>query len=136
MIRSTLIKIRRKPKYVRDNIALGIAGTFTAAVFAVWFLNTPTEFLQKGAAVAEESPRAFSTFFQQIGKQFASVKESLPDPTPTTTPAAAIATSLAAEPTVASSSEASASSSAREVMIVSMSSSTATTTATTAVSGQ
>ncbi|NCT01882.1 hypothetical protein GW766_01345 [Candidatus Parcubacteria bacterium] len=79
MIKRLLRNIRQKPKAVRDNIALGVAGVFTAAVFSVWAYNFPS----KVASLASESPAnvaedavGFTDFFTDIRDQLATLKKA------------------------------------------------------------
>lgn len=44
MLKSFLIKLRRKPKLVRDHAAMVIAGVFTFVVFGIWAFSIPEQF--------------------------------------------------------------------------------------------
>lgn len=80
MIRSLIGKIRRQPKAVRNNIAFGIAGTFTACVFMVWAYQLPSRLSEVTEVTGgAEEVGIFSQIFDQLGEQVATVKESFPD---------------------------------------------------------
>ncbi len=79
MIKRLLRNIRQKPKVVRDNIALGIAGMFTAIVFSIWVYHFPS----KIAALTDstqsdkgEGSPAFTDFFGEIKDQIATLNEA------------------------------------------------------------
>lgn len=79
MLRRLIRNIRQKPKPVRDHIALGVAGIFTALIFTVWLYHTPAKF----SSVAEDQKPAedtsgFADLFGRMKDQWASVKESVP----------------------------------------------------------
>ena len=44
MLKSLLIRIRRKPKVVREQFALWSAGLFTLLIFGFWAFNLPDRF--------------------------------------------------------------------------------------------
>lgn len=79
MIKRLLRNIRQKPKAVRDNIALGIAGTFTAIVFSIWVYHFPSKIAALTDSTqsdkGEESP-AFTDFFGEIKDQIATLNEA------------------------------------------------------------
>ena len=77
MIKRLLKTVRRQPKAVRDKIAMGLAGVFTALVATVWLYGSPDRFSASSELSTTESPPAFSQFFSNIGDQLAAVKESL-----------------------------------------------------------
>lgn len=87
MIRKWLIEARKKPKHVRDNIAMVGASSVTAAIFVVWLFTAPGQ-LEKEQQKTAEQPQAFSTFFGQIKEQVASVRGSLPEVPATTSESA------------------------------------------------
>lgn len=70
--------LRRKPKAVRNNIALAVSGTVTVIVFAAWLVVTP-EKVDSVAERAQASTGAFSGLFNQIKEQFNEAKANLPD---------------------------------------------------------
>ncbi len=78
MLKRLIRSIRQKPKVVRDNVALGAAGFFTAAVCAVWLYHMPSkmESIASEQGKGEETP-GFSDLFGKIGDQFATVKEAV-----------------------------------------------------------
>jgi len=87
MIRRLIRNIRSKPKPVRDNIAMVIAGVFTFAVFSVWMYHSPARFVSlSGDSTLTPDESGFSGFFDQVSGQFASLKEavSAPDEAATT----------------------------------------------------
>ena len=73
-----LREVRKKPKHVRDNIAFGISGGFTALLALGWFLVS-------GAPSSDNSKDEafFKTFLGQFKEQFATVNEALPKATTT-----------------------------------------------------
>ncbi|MCA9354468.1 MAG: hypothetical protein KC877_03040 [Candidatus Kaiserbacteria bacterium] len=78
MIKSFLRYLRRQPKSARDNIALGFAGLFTAAIFMIWLANAPA----RSAAIAErmnggDDGPGFGNLFSQIGDQVSGAKEAV-----------------------------------------------------------
>jgi len=78
MIKRFLRNLRQKPKGVRDNIALGIAGTFTAIVFMVWLHHFPSKaavLTSQEQTKADEKP-GFAGIFGDFKEQLASLKES------------------------------------------------------------
>ncbi len=70
MIKHLLKNIRKKPKAVRDNIAMGIAGTFTALVFSFWLYNVPEKF---SAIQENDNESSFFSLFSNIKEQAAVV---------------------------------------------------------------
>ena len=44
MLKSFLIQLRRKPKVVREQVAMWAAGTFTLLVLAAWVFTVPGQF--------------------------------------------------------------------------------------------
>lgn len=86
MIRILIKYLRRQPKAIRDNIALGMAGVFTAVVAVFLFYTAPNGFfasVEGGKVTDEESSSVFSHFFSDIGSQFSSVKEAVTETTKT-----------------------------------------------------
>lgn len=71
-------KLRQKPKHVRDNIALGVAGTITSLVLVAWFV-TSTDQLGEVVQSSKQGASAFSTFVSHAKNEVANVMESLPD---------------------------------------------------------
>lgn len=76
MLRRFITQLRHKPKAVRDNIALGVAGSMTAVVVLAWVLVTP-ENISTVASEARKQPGTFATLFNQIKEQTATVVESV-----------------------------------------------------------
>ena len=76
MIRRLINSLRRKPKAVRDNIALSVAGGATAVVALAWVLITPGNIATVVSDV-DAAPGAFSTLFEQFRNQTAAVSDSL-----------------------------------------------------------
>lgn len=75
MIKRLLRNLRQKPKAVRDNIALGIAGVFTFIVGSFWLYNFPATHSLSTALEADDDP-AFSGLFSDFKEQVATIKES------------------------------------------------------------
>lgn len=78
MIKSTIKKIRQKPKETRDRIALGIAGIFTAFVALIWMYNIPAKYSE--ITVSRNQNNESESFFALFGKfreQFTGAKESI-----------------------------------------------------------
>lgn len=78
MSQNIIQKLRQKPKGVRDNIAMSIAGVFTSLVLVVWFIGS-TDKLGQVVESSKEGAGAFSTFIGHIKGEMASVADSLPD---------------------------------------------------------
>ena len=89
MIKSLLIKLRRKPKAVREQVALIAAGGFTFAVFVPWAFNLPSKFIDDGS---RQTAGLFSTLkddlsegapdLGQIADEFRGVVASSTEPLP------------------------------------------------------
>lgn len=71
-------KLRQKPKLVRDNIALGVAGSVTSLVLAAWFV-TSTDQLVDVVQSSKQGASAFSTFISHAKEEVLGVMETLPD---------------------------------------------------------
>lgn len=71
-------KLRQKPKFVRDNIALAVAGSVTSLVLAAWFV-TSTDQLSEVVQSSKQGASAFSTFIGHAKNEVSSVVDSLPD---------------------------------------------------------
>lgn len=70
--------IRRQPKSVRDNYALGIAGSFTSIVVLLWVVAFPSEgLLDAPDEVAVEKTTPFATLISESKKRFVALKTSL-----------------------------------------------------------
>lgn len=78
MLRHFIQKVRRKPKAVRDNIALGIAGATTALVLGGWVLINNQSPLSGVAGELSTKTGAFSGLIGQIKDQAASAFSSVP----------------------------------------------------------
>ncbi len=80
MLKQILKNIRKKPKSVRDNIAMSIAGGFTALVAIIWLYNLPTWYseIEKKHSNNKEAP-GFSDLFGDFKEQFANPKKSETD---------------------------------------------------------
>ncbi len=125
-----LTKLRRKPKHVRDNIAFGIAGSFTAvvALFLVFAVHGPK--VVDEVADGDNSPRFFETLVDQAKEQLAASQSSFEaveeegGVTITTSTPAAGSTGTPAPAITATSSVLTASTSASSVLIATTSSST------------
>lgn len=75
MLRRWIGSLRNKPKAVRDNVALSVAGGATALVALGWLFITP-ETVTTVASEVKEQPNAFSTLFGQLREQTAAVTDS------------------------------------------------------------
>lgn len=74
MIKSLLIKLRQKPKHVRQQVSLGAATIFTAIVTIFWLTSIPDKF----EGITESIPdgaNAFSSFTDTLNEQIQSAKE-------------------------------------------------------------
>ena len=91
MLKELILKARKKPKHVRDNIAFAIAGSVSAAICLVWLVVMPGQLAKKATSVNDDH-KVFSTFFNQFKDQVANVKKSLPEVPATDTPAVVSAT--------------------------------------------
>lgn len=69
--------IRRQPKSVRDNYALGVAGSFTFVVMLLWLVALPSEGLLDEPEIATEKITPFATLMTESKKQFAALKAAL-----------------------------------------------------------
>jgi hypothetical protein len=76
MIRRFLLYLRQKPKPFRDNVAVGVAVSFTAVVALIWSTGVPERFetIARTSIEASEQP-IFSQFSSKIGEQLAQVKQ-------------------------------------------------------------
>ena len=90
-MRQWLLKQRTKPKHVRDNIAFGFAGAVTIVALVGWLVLIPKDDIFKSNMTTDNSPEAFSTFFNQIKEQVAGVRESVKEQA-SSTPAVASST--------------------------------------------
>ncbi len=78
--------IRRQPKTVRDNYALGFASSITGIVFLFWFVSLPGIGSDAIATVnksEDESPSPFATLIKQAKEQLASVRSGIANSTST-----------------------------------------------------
>ena len=75
MVRRWIGSLRNKPKSVRDNVALSVAGGVTVLVVLGWLFVTPTT-VTDVASEAKAQPSAFSTLFDQLRDQTAAVTDS------------------------------------------------------------
>lgn len=75
MLRKLIGKIRRQPKQTRDNVALGVAATFTFLVAVIWLVSVPGSFGGQ-LSVGNSAETQTAGFFEQISDQAASVKEA------------------------------------------------------------
>ena len=89
MLFKILDNIRSKPKYVRDQYALGIAVFCTVAIGGVWSLSLPSRFAgdsQVAALASTTNAAPFTNFFTQLKHQFAGIKDGIKNvPVATTT---------------------------------------------------
>ena len=69
--------IRRQPKSVRDNYALGIAGTFTSIVVLLWVVAFPAGGLLDAPEQQVEKLTPFATLISESKQGLASIRESL-----------------------------------------------------------
>jgi hypothetical protein len=79
MVKFLFKYLRRQSKPMRNNIALGIAGIFTGAVFMVWIYHTPVR-LSEVSTQSAEARVGFSQLFNQFGKQISNLKQSDTEP--------------------------------------------------------
>lgn len=79
MIKSLIKNIRQKPKSTRDNIALGLAGVFTAIISMIWLYNLPARYSALEEEHKEKESSGFASLFSGFKDQFASVKEATPE---------------------------------------------------------
>ena len=76
MLRNLLLHIRKKPKAIRENAALGSAGVITAVIFLLWLVSGPTGFSGE-AETATEGASAFSTLTNAIKNQLSAAQERI-----------------------------------------------------------
>ena len=72
MIKKSLIKLRRQPKHVRNNVALGAAGAVTFAVFSIWAFNLPSVFEDKNIG---QAANVFSSIADEVEEKVGSVSD-------------------------------------------------------------
>ena len=78
MFSQWIMKLRQKPKHIKDNIAFSVAGVFTTLVAIVWVMTVPKSFFA-GDEIKPEAPRAFTTLINQVKEQVAGVKAAMPE---------------------------------------------------------
>ncbi|MCA9358468.1 hypothetical protein KC902_04370 [Candidatus Kaiserbacteria bacterium] len=79
MIKRFLRHLRQQPKGVRDNIALGVAVSFTAVVVFGWMYSLPMKIadrMERLASGNEEKP-GFTALFKGIKDQVAEVADAV-----------------------------------------------------------
>jgi hypothetical protein len=76
MLSKLIGKLRRQPKKTRDNVALGIASTFTFVVAAFWLFNIPNTFTGMLSMDSQASEQT-ENFMDKMTEQTAAVKEAL-----------------------------------------------------------
>lgn len=69
--------IRKQPKPMRDNIAMVVAGLFTAAVFVVWLYHMPARNAVFTERESDKESVGFSHLMDQVGSQLSAVKDSV-----------------------------------------------------------
>lgn len=78
-----LLRLRQKPKLVRDQLALGGAFVLTGVIAFIWLLSVPGQYqsvsLTEVSKETEETTSAFKQFFSSIRAQFAGVQTALED---------------------------------------------------------
>ena len=80
MLFKILDSLRSKPKYIRDQYALGIAVFCTLLIGGVWSLSVPSRFAggsQVAALASTTNAVPFSNFFTQLRNQFGGVKDTI-----------------------------------------------------------
>lgn len=108
MLKAWIIKLRRKPKGVRDQVALMGAGVFTALITTAWLVTLPFRMGDD----SESSANVFGSFTDSISGEIKSFRDTLPtpvviEPAPTTTTDASTTTNeFMINPTVATSASA------------------------------
>lgn len=80
MLKKFILKLRHKPKPVRDRVALLGATVFTSIIFVVWLYHAPARHAAIEArnldSVANQSP-GFSELFSTLGETMSSIKEAV-----------------------------------------------------------
>jgi len=84
MLKKIIKNIRQKPKAVRDNIALGIAGVFTAMIVMVWAIDMPARYSEIQQNQADDESTSFFNLFSNFKEQLATAEEATPDENATT----------------------------------------------------
>ena len=92
--------IRRQPKQVRDNYALGLAGSFTSVVVLLWVVAFPDAGLLDAPQPEVEPVAPFAGLIEESKQRFADLKESFAAVTTTTTQAAAVNSTPASAETI------------------------------------
>jgi hypothetical protein len=88
-MRETIIKLRQKPKHVRENIALGASAGMMILVAAMWIWQLPSSLGQKvgvATTVNNTETQTFGTFFGELKEQVASAGEAFNKATTTENP--------------------------------------------------
>ncbi len=84
MIKSFLIKLRQKPRHVRQQVAFGVAIGFTSIVAMFWLTSVP-DTVKTISNAAPEGVNAFSSFTDSVNKQIQAAKEAAATRIATTT---------------------------------------------------
>ncbi len=84
MIKSFLIKLRQKPRHVRQQVAFGVATVFTLIVSIFWVASLP-DTVKGLSEVVPDGANAFSSFTNKINEEIQAAKESAVTKLATTT---------------------------------------------------
>lgn len=90
--------IRRQPKSVRDNYALGIAGSFTTIVVLLWVVAFPSEGLLDAPEPEVEKLTPFATLISESKERIASFKNTLNSASSSDSQAAVVTASTSTAP--------------------------------------
>lgn len=121
---SWLHNLRKKPKHVRDNIALGSSAGLTVMVALVWFVAGGSPDTMTAPA---NNPGFFQTFKEGFSKQMAAARESIAPPTASTTARTTTAVPTVDMAAAMNASTTASSSSAKPVLIEIINASTSAT---------
>ncbi len=76
MLKNLLISLRKKPKVMRNNVALGVSAVFTAFVVMFWAYSAPGQIISSDEKSVSETSSDFFQIFDNIKDQFATIKKS------------------------------------------------------------
>lgn len=79
MLRKLILKLRRQPKAVKENISLVAAGIVTFSIFTVWAYHLPARLSDDNGQVVKSETKTFSEMLNNATEQVAAVREALPE---------------------------------------------------------
>jgi hypothetical protein len=79
MFKRFIKNIRRKPKTIRNKVALVTASLFTTCIFVVWLYHIPNHLSAVTSNNDKDSSPIFSQLLDKIGDNISSVKNAVSD---------------------------------------------------------